>query len=51
MSKIALEQVKELHEITGELLMECKKALNQAEGNMDEAIKILKDKSPYLKLS
>jgi elongation factor Ts len=42
---ISTEQVKELREKTGVSMMECKKALEAAEGNMDKALLILKERS------
>ncbi len=44
MANITAAQVKELRERTGLPMMECKKALVSSEGNMDEAIKILREK-------
>jgi len=44
MSTISAQQVKELREKTGSGLMECKKALQEADGNIDEAITILRKK-------
>ncbi len=38
------QDVKELREKTGVGMMDCKKALTEANGNMDEAIKILREK-------
>ncbi|RKY30297.1 MAG: translation elongation factor Ts [Candidatus Omnitrophota bacterium] len=42
--KVPIELVKELREKTGLGVMDCKKALEEAEGNMDKAIEILKRK-------
>ena len=39
---ITAAQVKELREASGAGMMECKKALTEADGNMDAAIEILK---------
>lgn len=39
---ITASQVKELREITGAPMMECKQALTEAKGNQEEAIKILR---------
>ncbi|MBQ1801567.1 translation elongation factor Ts [Lachnobacterium bovis] len=39
---ITAAMVKELREITGAGMMDCKKALNKTEGNMDEAIEFLR---------
>ena len=44
MANITAAQVKELRERTGLPMMECKKALVESEGNVDEAIKILREK-------
>ena len=42
--EITATQVKELREITGIGMMECKKALEEANGDMDQAIEILRKK-------
>ena len=39
---ITAAQVKELREITGAGIMDCKKALTQTDGNMDEAVEVLR---------
>jgi elongation factor Ts len=41
---ISAQQVKELREKTGAGMMECKKALAEAEGNLEAAIKILRER-------
>ena len=41
---ISAQQVKELREKTGSGLMECKKALQEADGNVEEAVTILRKK-------
>ena len=41
---ITASMVKELRERTGAGMMNCKKALNEAEGNMDRAVDILREK-------
>ena len=41
---ITAEQVKELRDRTGAGIMDCKKILTEAEGNMDKAIALLKQK-------
>lgn len=41
---ITAAQVKELRERTGLGMMDCKKALQEADGNMDEAIKVLRER-------
>ena len=42
---ITTEQIKELRDATGVSVMQCKKALEEAEGNMEKALVILKKKS------
>jgi len=42
MAEITASQVKELRECTGAGMMECKKALVEAEGNLDTAVDILR---------
>jgi len=42
MSTISAQQVKELREKTGAGLMECKKALQEAEGDLEEAVTVLR---------
>ena len=37
---ITAAMVKELREMTGAGMMDCKKALNETNGNMDEAVKV-----------
>src|SRR5688572_30026580 len=44
MAEITAKAVQELREVTGAGMMDCKKALVEAEGNKDEAIKILREK-------
>lgn len=41
---VSAKDVKQLKDLTDAGMMDCKKALEQAEGNMDEALKILKEK-------
>ena len=41
---ISAQQVKELREKTGSGLMECKKALQEANGDLEEAVTILRKK-------
>jgi len=43
--EITTEQVKELRDKTGVSVMECKKALTQAEGDMQKALAILGERS------
>ena len=40
---ITAAQVKELREMTGAGMMDCKKALTATEGDMDKAVDILSD--------
>ena len=42
MAAITAARVKELRELTGAGMMECKKALNEAEGDMDKAVDVLR---------
>ena len=42
MAEITASMVKELREMTGAGMMDCKKALNEANGNMDEAVEVLR---------
>ena len=44
MAQITAAQVKSLREMTGAGMMDCKKALTEKDGNMDEAIKWLREK-------
>ena len=44
MSKITATVVKELRDITGAGFMDCKKALEEADGNKESAISILNEK-------
>ena len=39
---ITASMVKELRELTGSGMMDCKKALNETNGNMEEAIEFLR---------
>lgn len=39
---ITAAQVKELREMTGAGIMECKKALTETNGNIDEAVELLR---------
>lgn len=41
---ISAAQVKELREKTGAGMMDCKKALQEANGDMDKAVEILREK-------
>ncbi len=41
---VTAQMVKELREMTGSGMMDCKKALVEADGDMDQAIEILKEK-------
>ena len=42
--EVTASMVKELREISGAGMMDCKKALSEANGNMDEAINYLREK-------
>jgi elongation factor Ts len=44
MSNISAAQVKELREKTGAPMMDCKQALTEAKGNLDEAVVLLRKK-------
>ena len=44
MANITAQMVKELRESTGAGMMDCKKALQEAEGNMEKAVDILREK-------
>ena len=44
MGKISAADVKKLREQTGAGMMDCKKALTEAEGDFDKAIEILRKK-------
>ena len=41
---VTAQMVKELREMTGSGMMDCKKALVEADGDMDQAVEILKEK-------
>jgi elongation factor Ts len=41
---ITAEMVKQLRERTGSGMMDCKKALTEADGNIDKAIEILRER-------
>ena len=41
---ITAAMVKELRELTGAGMMDCKKALGETDGNMDEAVEYLRRK-------
>ena len=45
---ITAQMVKELRESTGAGMMDCKKALQEAEGNMERAVDILREKGSYI---
>lgn len=45
MTTITTEQIKELRELTGISVMQCKKALEEADGDKDKALAILREKS------
>lgn len=48
MSKISAADVKKLRDVTGAGMMDCKKALTEAEGDMEKAIEILRKKGQKL---
>jgi elongation factor Ts len=50
MSEISASAVKQLRDMTGAGMMDCKKALTEANGNFDEAIEILRKKGQKLSL-
>lgn len=41
---ISAAQVKEIRELTGAGMMECKKALEEVNGNLEEAVKVLRER-------
>ena len=41
---ISAEQVKELRELTGAGMMECKKVLEEVDGNKEKAIELLRER-------
>ena len=44
MAAVTAQMVKELREMTGSGMMDCKKALVEADGDLDQAVEILKEK-------
>lgn len=42
MAEVTASMVKELREVTGAGMMDCKKALSETNGNMEEAIEVLR---------
>lgn len=42
MAEVTAAMVKELREQTGAGMMDCKKALNETNGNMEEAVEVLR---------
>ena len=44
MAAVTAQMVKELREMTGSGMMDCKKALVEADGDMDQALEVLKEK-------
>lgn len=50
MSEISASAVKQLRDMTGAGMMDCKKALTEANGNIEEAIEILRKKGQKLSL-
>ena len=49
MAQITASLVKELRERTGAGMMDCKKALQQTDGNIEAAIDYLREQSCYLR--
>ena len=45
MAEVTAALVKELREITGAGMMDCKKALQETSGDIDKAIEFLREKS------
>ena len=43
---ITAGMVKELREMTGAGMMDCKKALTEADGSMEKAVELLREKEP-----
>ena len=50
MAAITASMVNDLRQKTGCGMMECKKALTEANGDVDEAIKLLREKAPWCKI-
>jgi len=48
MAVISAEQVKQLREKTGAGMMDCKKALEETSGNLDQAVEYLRKKARRL---
>jgi elongation factor Ts len=48
MAKITIKQIQELRERTGAGMMDCRRALEEAEGNIEKAIEILRKKGAAL---
>src|ERR1700737_5487231 len=44
MAKVSMDLVKELREISGAGMMDCKQALEEAEGDLEKAFTILREK-------
>ena len=44
MAKISVQEINELRQMTGAGMMDCKRALTDAEGDKDKAIQILREK-------
>ena len=44
MANVTAKMVKELRDSTGAGMLDCKKALVEADGNMDKAVDILREK-------
>ncbi|TET05824.1 translation elongation factor Ts [Candidatus Dependentiae bacterium] len=50
MAKITIKQIQELRKRTGTGMMDCRKALEEAEGNIEKAIEILRKKGAALSI-
>ena len=44
MAEVTAKLVKELREMTGAGMMDCKKALVEADGDLDQAVEVLREK-------
>ena len=48
---VTAEQVKELREMTGAGVMDCKKVLVETDGNMDKAVELLRERGIAISLT
>ena len=46
--KVSMDMIKKLREMTGAGVMDCRKALEESEGDIEKAIEILRKKVPRL---